>query len=190
MKAVCLTTMITVLLFCTDGIQAQTTQTKSPIAGSEYNVLDVWSGIWNIQLEARDSISSPYYHVDWTLTGQRILNGYALEIFHQWKTKDLTQNLIEITCYDTINKLCLTHIFYDNGSWEYSKPKFIDRRTCIEEGTTYFPNGKFNIWRNTWIFSDDGMSLFVTCENFNNNIWWKSSEGKGTKSIKNNQLKN
>jgi len=80
MKAVCLTTMIAVLLFCTDGIQAQTTQTESPKAGSEYNVLDAWSGIWNVQGEARDSISAPYHLVDWTFTGQRILNGYALEI--------------------------------------------------------------------------------------------------------------
>jgi hypothetical protein len=170
------------LLLSTNGVQAQTTQTESLKARSEYNVLDAWSGIWNIQLEARDSISTPYYHVDWILKGQRILNGYALEIFHLWKTKDFTQNLVEITCYDPINKICLTHIFYDNGCWEYSKPKFIDKSTCIEEGTTYFPNGKVNIWRNTWNFSDDWMSLVVKCENYNDNIWWIASEGKGTKS--------
>ena len=186
MKAVRLTTMITILLFCTNGIQAQTTQEESRKAGVEYNVLDAFSGTWNVQGEARDSIYAPYYHVDWILKGQRILNGYVLEIFHQWKTNDLTQNMIEITCYDSINKSCLTHIFYDNGCWEYSKPKFIDKRTCIEEGTTYFPNGKFNIWRYTWIFSDNWLSFDVIGENFNNNTWWKAFECKGIKNIKSN----
>jgi hypothetical protein len=69
MKSFCLTAAIAVfLLLCSNGIQAQTTQTESPKAGSEYNVLDAWSGIWNVQGEASDSISAPYYHVDWTLS--------------------------------------------------------------------------------------------------------------------------
>ena len=68
MKTFFLTMMTAVYpLFCTNMIQAQTTQTESPKAGSEYNVLDAFSGIWNVQGEARDSISAPYYHVDWTL---------------------------------------------------------------------------------------------------------------------------
>jgi len=59
MKTFCLTTMIVIyLLFCSNGTQAQTTQKESPKAGSEYNVLDAWSGIWNVQGEARDSISA------------------------------------------------------------------------------------------------------------------------------------
>ncbi len=91
MKAIRVIIIIAViLLFYAKGIQAQTTQTEFPKAGSEYNVLNAWSGIWNIQGEARDNIAAPYYHVDWTLTGHRILNGYALEILHQWKTKDFT----------------------------------------------------------------------------------------------------
>jgi len=58
MKPFCLTTMIIVfLLLCTNGIQAQTTQKEFPRAGSEYDVLDAWSGIWNAQGEVRDSIS-------------------------------------------------------------------------------------------------------------------------------------
>ena len=77
--------------------------------------MDAWSGIWNVQGVARDSISAPYYHVDWTLTGQRILNGYALEILHQWKTKNFTQNGVEITGFDPIKKRCMTHIFYDDA---------------------------------------------------------------------------
>jgi hypothetical protein len=149
MKTVCLTIMMTVILiFFTNGIQAQTTQIESPKAGSEYyNVLDAWSGIWNVQGEARDSISAPYYHVDWTLKGQRILNGYALEILHQWKTKDFTQNGVEITGYDPIKKICMTHIFYDNGTWLNSTPTFTDKRTCIEDGAMYYPNGKVEVSR-------------------------------------------
>jgi hypothetical protein len=67
MKAVCLTTLIAVLLFSTNGIIAQTTQKEFPKAGVEYNVLDAFSGIWNVQAEARDSMSAHWYHVDWTL---------------------------------------------------------------------------------------------------------------------------
>ena len=66
MKTLCLTTIIVVTLsLCPNELQAQTMETKPPRAGSEYNVLDAWSGIWNVQGEARDSISAPYYHVDW-----------------------------------------------------------------------------------------------------------------------------
>jgi len=185
MKKSCFTTIVVVfLLLYSNEILAQTTQIESPKAGSEYNVLDAWSGIWNIQGEARDNISAPYYHVDWTLTGQRILNGYALEILHQWKTKDFTQNGVEITGYDPIKKICITHIFYDDGSWLNSTPKFTGKRTCIENGATYYPNGKVEVSRWTWNFSDDWMSFSVKGENLKDNNWWKAFEGKGTKSNK------
>lgn len=159
-------------------------QTDSQKAGPEYSVLDAFSGTWNIQVEARDSISGPSYHVHWTLEGKRILNGYAIEILHQWKTKDFTQNGAEITGYDPIKKICTTHIFYDDGSWLNSTPIFTGKRTCVENGETYYPNGKVDIWRCTWNFSDDWMSLVVTCENLKDNNWWKSFEGKGTKNNK------
>jgi hypothetical protein len=186
MKKSCFTTIVVVfLLLFSNEIQAQTTLTESPKAGSEYNVLDAWSGIWNIQVEARDSISAPYYHVDWTLNGHRILNGYALEVIHLWKTKNLTQNGIEITGYDPSKKECMTHIFYDSdGSWINTTPTFTDKRTCIENGTMYFPNGKVQIFRMTWKFSENMMSVDVKGENMNNNIWWIQMEGKGTKTYK------
>jgi hypothetical protein len=48
MKTFYLVTLIAVFQsFSTIGIQAQTTLTESPNAGSEYNVLDAWSGNWN-----------------------------------------------------------------------------------------------------------------------------------------------
>ncbi|MGD0342054.1 MAG: hypothetical protein ABSA76_10150 [Bacteroidales bacterium] len=185
MKTFHLTTMIFVfLLLCSIGIQAQTTQTESLKAGSEYNVLDAWSGFWTIQGDARDSISAPYYHVDWTLKGQRILNSYAIEIFHQWKTKNFTQNGVEITGYDPQKKVCMTHIFYDDGSWLNSTPVFTGNRTCIENGTSYYPNGKTDIWRCTWNFSDDWMSLTVKCEDLKNANWLTLWELKGTKDNK------
>ena len=95
------------------------------------------------------------------LTGQRILDGYALEILHQWKTKNFTQNGVEITGYDPIKKICMTHIFYDDGTWLNSTPTFTDKRTCIENGATYYPNGKVEVSRWTWNFGDDWMSF--TC---------------------------
>jgi hypothetical protein len=172
------------LIFFTNGIQAQTTQKESPKAGSEYNVLDAWSGIWNVQGEARDSISAPYYHVDWTLIGKRILNGYALEILHQWKTKDFTQNGVEITGYDPIKKIYMCHIFYDDGSWLNSTFTFTEKRTCLENGAIYYPNGEVVIIRNTFNFSEDWMSFTVKGENLKDNVWWKAFEGKGTKTHK------
>jgi hypothetical protein len=185
MKTLCSTTMIAgFLIFFTNGIQAQTTQKESPKAGSEYNVLAAWSGIWNVQGEARDSISGPYYHVDWTLTGKRILNGYALEILHQWKTKDFTQNGVEITGYDPIKKICMCHIFYDDGSWLNSTPTFTDKRTCLENGAFYYPNGKVVIIRNTFNFNEDWMSFVAKGENLTDNTWWIAFEGEGTKNIK------
>jgi hypothetical protein len=165
-------------------VQAQTTQTESPIAGSEYNVLDAFSGIWTIQGEARDSLSAPYYNVVWTLKGQRILNGYAIEVFHQWKTKEYTLNGVEITGYDPNKKECITHIFWDNGSRDNSTSTpvfYTGKRICIENGTTYFPNGKSDIWRYTWNFSDDWMSLTVKCETLKDTNQVALWELKGTK---------
>ena len=98
--------LISALLhFNSNEIKAKTTQTASPKAGSEYNILDAWSGIWNIQGEVRDSISTPYFHVDWTIKGERILNGYTIEIFHQMKIKDFTLKGVEVTGYDPLKKL-------------------------------------------------------------------------------------
>jgi hypothetical protein len=187
MKTIGFTMMVAVfLLFCTNGMQAQSTQTESPKAGTEYNVLDAWSGIWNIQGEVRDSISAPYYHVDWTLKGQRILNGYAIEIFHQMKIKDFTLNGVEVTGYDPIKKTCITHVFYDDGSWGNSTPEFTDKRTCIENGTFYYPNGNVNIWRTTWNFSNDWTSVIVKFETLKDNIWSTQYELKGIRTTKSN----
>jgi len=171
----------TLIMICFINILGQAESQK---AGLEYNVLDAWSGNWNIQVEARDSISGPYYHVNWTLKGQRILNGYALEILHTWTTKNFTQKGVEITGYDPMKKICMTNIFYDDGSWINSTPAFVDNKTCIENGATYYPNGKVDIWRCTWNFSDDMMSLVVRGENLKDNIWWIAFEGKGTKNNK------
>jgi len=187
MKTIYLTIMIAVfMLLYSNGIQTQGTHTELNKAGSDYNVLDAWSGIWNVQGEARNSISAPYYHVDWTLTSQRILNGYALEILHQWKTKDFTQDGVEITGYDPVKKTCMTHIFYDDGSWLNSTPTFTDKNTCVENGAMYYPSGEVEVSRWTWNFSDDWMSFDVKGENLKDNTWWKAFEGKGTKINQNN----
>jgi len=112
MKPLCSISMIAVFLwYCSFGMQAQTTQTESPKAGSEYNVLDAWS-----------------------------------------------------------------------GTWFNSTPTFTDRRTCIEDGATFYPNGKVEESRWTWNFSDDWMSFVVIGENLKDSNWWKAFEGKGTKS--------
>ena len=81
--------VVVFLLLFTNGIQAQTSQIESPRAGSEYNVLDSWSGIWNVQGEARDSMSAPYHQVDWTFTGQRILIVMHLRFYTNGKPKTL-----------------------------------------------------------------------------------------------------
>ena len=75
----------------------------------------------------------------------------------------------------------MTHIFYDDGTWFNSTPTFTDKNTCIENGATYYPNGKVEVSRWTWNFSDDWMSFVVTGENLKDNFWWKAFEGKGTK---------
>lgn len=174
-------TLIGFLLGFTSNLYSQTTLSEIPKAGPEYYVLDAWAGIWNIQGEARDSISGPWYHVDWTLNGKRILNGFALEISHKWETKSFTQSGLEVTGYDPIKKICITHIFYSDGSWLNSTPLFTGKRTCIENGVTYYPNGKVDIWRNTWNFSEDWTSLKVISESMKDNIWWKAFEGDGIK---------
>jgi len=184
MKNFALTSIIALfLLLCSNGVLAQTTPPVSPKAGSEYNVLNAWAGTWIIKGEARDSISGPFYNVDWTLCGKRILNGYAIEISHKWVTKSFTQNGLEVTGYDPIKKICITRIFYDDGSWLNSTPSFTGSTTCIENGNTYYPNGKVDIWRYTWNLSNDWMSLNVKGESLKDNIWWKSFEGKGIKSL-------
>jgi len=175
MKRIANVISVVVLVFTTT-ISAQTT---APQASPEYNILDAWAGEWTIQLEAKDSPTGPAYKVDWTLKGRRILGGYFLEVLHVWKAKGIEQNGVEITGYDPIKKICMTHVSYDDGNWIISTPTFINDRTCIEIGTEYFPDGKVTKMRNTWNFSPDWMSLSFKEEDEKDGTWWTSMEGKG-----------
>ena len=185
MKKFCLTISIAVsLLICFNELQAQTLQTASPKAGSEYNVLDALSGIWTIQGEARDSVNAPYYHLIWTLNGRRILNGYAIEILREWHASTYTQKGVEITGYDPVKKTFMCHIFYDDGTWWNSTFTFPDKRNIIENGANYYPNGRENIMRVTWNFGEDFMSQKVKGEILKNNHWYTLFELIGTRTKK------
>jgi Protein of unknown function (DUF1579) len=175
MKRFAIVISVVVLVFATT-ISAQTT---APQAGPEYNVLDAWAGEWNIQAEVKDSPSGPAHRVDWTLKGKRILGGFFLEVRHISIIEGTVQNGLEVTGYDPTKKACITHIFFDDGSWVISTPTFINDRTCIEIGTEYFPDGKVVKWRNTWNFSPDWMSLSVKGEDEKDGTWWTSMEGEG-----------
>ncbi len=48
--------------------------------------------------------------------------------------------------------------------WLNSTSVFSDKRTLIEDGTTYYPNGKFNVWRCIFNYSNDWMSNTVKFE--------------------------
>lgn len=154
-------------------------QTDSTVAGPEYNILNVFTGRWDIQLKARDSLGGEWYNVDWTLTGKRILKGYCLENTQVWKDKHGVFNGIEIDSYDPLKKIWIAHIVYDDGSWLNSTPTFIDSVTCIENGTTNYPNGRVEMWRDTWNFSSDLMLATVKCEDSTDHNWWVTFEGKG-----------
>jgi hypothetical protein len=171
--AVCL-----VILVSAVTVRAQS-NTVQP--GPEYNVLNAWTGDWNVQGEAKDTESGPAYKVYWTLKGQRILGGFFLEIHHIWKAQGTVQTGLEVTGYDPTKRACMTHIYYDDGSWIISTPTFIDERTCIENGSTYFPDGKVKKWRYTWNFGPDSKSLEVKGEDDRDGTWWTSFEGKGVR---------
>jgi hypothetical protein len=159
-------------------------QTKTAQPGPEYNVLNAWTGDWVIQGEAKDTESGPAYKVYWTLKGQRILGGFFLQIHHMWKAQGIIQNGLEITGYDPVKKMCSTYISYDDGSWLISTPTFIDEKTCIETGTTFYPDGRVQRYRYTWNFSSDGKSLSLKGENETAGKWWSQFEAKGIRGPK------
>jgi hypothetical protein len=148
-------------------------------SGQEYNVLNAWAGDWIIQGEAKDTPSGPAYKFDWTLKGQRILGGFFLQLHHMWKAQGTVQNGLEVTGYDPDMKTCFTHGHNDDGSWMISTSAFVHERTCIETGSTYFPNGKLLKWRNTWNFGPDWKSFSVKSENDENGTWRTQFEAKG-----------
>jgi hypothetical protein len=156
-------------------------QTSVPQAGPEYKILDAWAGDWIIQGEVKEGPSGPAYKVDWSLNGQRILGGFFLQIYHMWKAQGVVQNGLEVTGYDPGKKTCFTHGHNDDGSWMISTATFINERTCIETGSSYFPDGRFQRYRNTWNFSPDWKSLSVKVENEKDGTWWTSVEGKGVR---------
>jgi len=177
MKRIVFVVSVAVLVFAV-AVQAQTSAAQP---GPEYKILDAWTGDWIIQGEAKDSSSGPLHKFDWTLKGRRILGGFFLEIHQVWKAQGNVQNGVEITGFDPTKKTCMTHIFFDDGSWIISTQTLINERTRIENGTTYYPDGKFMKWRCTWDFSSDWMSLSVKGEVEADGKWWTSFEAKGVK---------
>jgi hypothetical protein len=175
MKRIVFVVSVAVLVFSV----AVKAQTSVPQPGPEYKILDAWAGEWTIQVEVKDSPSGPAYKVDWTLKGQRILGGFCLQVHHTWRAKGAVQNGLEVTGYDPTKKACMTHVFYDDGSWINSTPTFINERTCIETGTENFPDGIVKKLRVTWEFSPDFMSLSVKEEDEKDGTWWTSMAGKG-----------
>lgn len=150
--------------------------------GPEYNVLDAWTGNWTVLGQARDTPSGAAYKSEWTFTGRRILGGFFLEVRHREKYKGRVEEFLEITTYDPLKKACVSHVYHDNGSWEVSGPAFVDERTCIDNGKTYYPDGRVKKWRFTWTFSADGKSVSVKEEDEQDGKWWTAYEGQGVKS--------
>lgn len=170
------------LLLCPGRLPGQNNLKESLKPGAEYNVLDIWSGTWDIQGEARDSLYGAFYPVSWTLKGNRVLNGYALEISSQWKAGEITQNGLGLIGYDPHRKIYMTNIYYDiDRSWCNSAISFTGKTTCVEHGATYYTTGKSVMWQNTWNFSEDGKSVTVKSEKLNTAGWWLTFEVKGTK---------
>ena len=178
MKRIAIAVSVVVLVFAV----AAWTQTSTVQSGPEYKILDAWAGDWTIQAEAKDSSSGLASNVDCILKGQRILGGFFLEVHHTYKSQGGVQTGLEVTGYDPTKKTCMTHVFFDDGSWIISTLTFIDERTCIEDGTTYSPDGKVEKCRITWNFSPDWMSLSVKKEDEKDGTWWTSMEGKGVRS--------
>ncbi len=170
--------IVSVFLIFSVAVLAQTPANQ---AGPEYKILDVLIGDWTIQGKARDTVSGPEYTVDWTLKGQRILGGFFLEIRHVQKVQGAVLNGLEITGLSSAKKSLITHIYFDDGSWVISTPTFIDERTCIEDGTNYFPDGTIKKFRTTYNFNPDGKSLSLKGETEQDGKWWTSFEGKGVK---------
>ncbi len=167
-----------VMLVSGAAIQAQTNTVRP---GPEYDVLNAWAGDWVIQGETTATPSAPSYKFDWTLKGERILGGFFLQIHSMWKIQGTIQNGLVVTGYDPAKKTCATHGFNDDGSWLVSTSTFISEKTCIENGSTYSPDGEVLRWRNTWNFSADGKSFSVRMESEKDGIWRILHEAKGVR---------
>jgi Protein of unknown function (DUF1579) len=150
-------------------------------SGPEYKILDAWAGRWVIQGEAKDALSGPAHRVYWTLNGRRILGGFFLQIQTMWKAQGTVQNGLVVTGFDPTKKVCTTHGYNDEGSWLISTLVFISERTCLETGSTFYPDGRVLQYRMTWNFGPDGNSLSVTGENEKDGTWGTSFEGKGVR---------
>jgi hypothetical protein len=172
------TSICLVILVSGVAVRAQTS-TVQP--GPEYKILDAWAGDWAIQGEAKDMPSGSACKVYWTLKGQRILGGFFLQIHTMWKAQGTVQNGLVVTGYDPTKKTCFTHGHNDDGSWMVSTAAFINERTCIETGSSYFPDGRVQHYRNTWNFSPDWKSLSVKGENEKDGTWWTAFEAKGVR---------
>jgi hypothetical protein len=169
------------LLVLVSGVTARA-QTKSAQPSPEYRVLDAWTGSWLLLGEARDTPSGPVYKSEWSYTGQRILGGFFLEVHHREKFKGTVEEFLELMGYDPPKKACISHVYGDSGRWEISSLTFINERTCVENGTTYYPDGRTKQWRFTWTFGPDGKSVSVKEEDDKDGTWWTAYEGKGVKS--------
>jgi len=101
MKTVCLTTMITALLFCTHGIQAQTTDTVP----DQIKLIKQFTGTWKAEM-GKDTI--------FIMEGKAF--GKGLEFY--WKTDTKGKILSEgksIMGYDKINNRIIEPQIWDNS---------------------------------------------------------------------------
>jgi len=101
MKTVCLTTMITALLFCTHGIQAQTTDTVP----DQIKLIKQFTGTWKAEM-GKDTI--------FIMEGKAF--GKGLEFY--WKTDTKGKILSEgksIMGYDKINNRKIEPQIWDNS---------------------------------------------------------------------------
>ena len=156
-------------------------QTAVPKPAPELRQEEVWVGDFTLSGTAKDTPTGPEYKLEWHMHSHWILGGFFLETDSTTKGNGVETQMLEIGSYDPIKKTHVLSGFGSDGTTWVLTATF-DHETSVEIGTTTAPDGTLTNFRNTFVFSSDGMAVSGTEESEQNGVRWTSFKVKGTKS--------
>jgi hypothetical protein len=176
MKRMALTAGLIVLAVAVAGL-AQTPPKPDP----ELQKLHVWVGHWTVELDLKAGPLGPGGKIGAEYDGEMILGGFFFQ--GRWKEKGVLgeYRAFEIIGYDPVNKNYPCSWYQDNGTIT-SGALTILGNIQTWEGGKYLLGGTPYLFRDTFVFSPDGLSVTEKAEvSADGKTWMTFWDGKYAK---------
>jgi hypothetical protein len=170
-------TVVLIVLAVAVAVSAQ----LPPKPGPELQKLHVWVGHWAVELDLKAGPLGPGGKIGAEYDGEMILGGFFFQ--GRWKEKGVLgeYRAFEIIGYDPVNRNYPCNWYQDNGTIT-SGALTIVGNTQTWEGGKYILGGTPYLFRDTFVFSPDLMSVTETAEiSADGRTWMTFWDGRYTK---------